>query len=810
MKLTRREFVKRTAVAGAGVALLTKYAVPSARAVNNSDKLTKWIQPMRGLGPTGIPVMTSVPDPVFPNTDLYQIAVGEYSDVLHPQFPGGTKLWGYRDATKPITDQRHLGGVIIATRGRASRIRFTNTLPAGHIIPVDPTVMVPGTAFSALQNRTATHLHGGLVPWVSDGGPFDWFSPTGASGLSFPNGPGSLFDNLLPAMVAGQADYFYPNDQATRLLWYHDHAYGITRINAYAGIATAYLIMDPAYDAAKIIFNTTLGKSMVPGLASTNPLVFQDKKFVSNTTALTDPTWAAVMTAQGRPDLTAVGSLWYEHIYDPRQFRMFNGKGALPPPNPSCIPEFFGDTMLTNGLAYPLATVEAKRYRFLILNACNARFLNINLLQVAPAAEVATNPKTLFANLLVNPPGPPIIQIGNEAGYLDSEVIFPNNRPFNPALFTGNLLIGTGERADVIIDFTGKAGQEFVMYNDAPGPFPVGPATNDYFLGNPANPVQPLAGTGPDTRQILRIKVVAGASDPQPAGPILNKNVWDPKQPTMVNMPAVIPAPPLPLAPLTPLPAFTPSVTRNLTLNEDFDPYGRLRQLLGTTLPALVGKGFGLDYLAPTTETPVAGAVEVWNIFNLTADTHPIHFHLVNVQVLSRQPFKMIKGGFTPTGVARGPELNELGWKETVQMHPGEVTSVIMKFDLPPVPFNVPPSPRTGGNEYVWHCHILEHEEHDMMRPLVVSGANPVVTALAGVPYAAFISSIAGGVANFNIINGTASYTVVSSDPNFVVAATVPNSFSVTAAAGLVVGTVATITITDAAGLVANVTVTIV
>ena len=174
---------------------------------------------------------------------------------------------------------------------------------------------------------------------------------------------------------------------------------------------------------------------------------------------------------------------------------------------------------------------------------------------------------------------------------------------------------------------------------------------------------------------------------------------------------------------------------RNLTLNEDFDQYGRLRQLLGTTTPGLVTRGFGLEYLAPATEVVQAGAVEVWRIFNLTADTHPIHFHLVNVQVLSRQPFKVSYGSFVPNSPTRGPQPNELGWKETVQMHPGEVISVAMKFDLPSAPFNVPSSPRAttlqngmgtsntrGGkyHEYVWHCHILEHEEHDMMRPLVV------------------------------------------------------------------------------------------
>jgi spore coat protein A len=161
---------------------------------------------------------------------------------------------------------------------------------------------------------------------------------------------------------------------------------------------------------------------------------------------------------------------------------------------------------------------------------------------------------------------------------------------------------------------------------------------------------------------------------------------------------------------------------RDLTLNETFDAYGRLIQMLGTTTPPAVGKGFGLAYEAPATELVAAGSTEVWRIFNTTADTHPIHFHLVNVQVLSRQPFKLSSGSlFTPTGVAVGPQPNELGWKETVRMNTGEVTSVLMKFDLPTgLPFTVPTSPRTGGNEYVWHCHILEHEEHDMMRPLVV------------------------------------------------------------------------------------------
>jgi spore coat protein A len=600
---------------------------------------------------------------------------------------------------------------MIATRNTPIRLRATNSLTVTqNIIPVDTTV--PGA--NQQQNRIAIHLHGGEVPWISDGGPFDWWTPTGQSGLSFLNGPGSVLDNIPGApMAAGQADFYYPNNQSTRLMWYHDHAHGITRINAYAGLASGYLIIDPDQDAKLA--------NGLPPLGSTLPLIFQDKRFVDPATiVLTDPSWSLV----ARPDVQSLGSLWYEHIYNPKEFRLKKSKQFLPPPNPSAIPEFFGDTMLTNGYVYPLLTVEAKRYRFFALNACNARFLNINLLQVDPAApDVVTNPKTLLPNIAVNLPGPQIIQIGSEGGYLVSDVYHPNNRFFNPATLTGNLLLGTGERADIIIDFTGQEGKEFILYNDAPGPFPAGPPTTDYFLGNPKNPVQPLAGTGPDTRNILRIKVVAGASDPQTLPVITDPiNTIDPPLLATPVVNAGVPQP-LSIANVTNIPAGAAlnTVPRDLTLNESFDGYGRLEQLLGTTTPNPATGAYGRFYLDTPTEVIPNKTVEVWRIFNLTADTHPIHFHLNTCQVLARQPFRVIAGVFTPVGVARGCEPNELGWKETVQMHPGEVTTVAFCFNVPDVPFTVLVSPRTGGNEYVWHCHILEHEEHDMMRPLVIT-----------------------------------------------------------------------------------------
>jgi spore coat protein A, manganese oxidase len=770
--------------------------------------------PLRGLtalgDPNGIPVAAGIPDPVFPNTTLYEITLGEFVDVLHPGLVDaatgkGTILRGYWDTKTGV--KRHLGGLIIAVKGTASRIRFTNALPLGQksIIPNDSTVQNPNLGAPTTEDRTATHLHGGFVPWISDGGPFDFWAPNGASGASFLNGPASVLDNITgKPMLAGQADYFYPNDQSTRLMWYHDHAYGITRTNAYAGVATGYVCIDPAQEAA---LGNTVPTNNLTNLGALIPLVFQDKKFVNAATiAAQDPTWSLV----ARPDVQTTGSLWYNHVYDPTLYKLVN---ALPPPNPSCIPEFFGDTMLCNGTVQPLVTVEAKRYRFMALNACNARFLNINLLEVAPGTEVVTDKNTLLPVAPVA--GPQMVQIGTEGGYLQKEVRYNNLTFFNPITMTGNMLLGPAERSDFIIDFTGMAGREFMMYGDAPGPFPVGPPTNDYFIGNNKNPAMAavLPGQTLDTRNLLKIKVVA-ATAADPSVPFPGFPAAMPREPFLVPYPATIPA----VGPISPLTPPAGATVRNITLNEDFDAYGRLRQLVGGITPQPVpGKknvlAYGLEYGAPATETPVVDGVEVWNIYNLTADTHPMHFHIVDVQVLSRQPFTLTKGVFTLTpGTQRGPELWELGYKETVKMNPGEMTTVCMKFKLPAVPFNVPVSTRPMGpidpvtgkltvianaNEYVWHCHILEHEEHDMMRPLVVIGPNPV-TPITVTPATQSVGGLLGGTTLPYTVGNAVNFAVASSDPLITVAIT-GNTFTATVPPASLPGNV-TLTVSDNTG----------
>ena len=149
------------------------------------------------------------------------------------------------------------------------------------------------------------------------------------------------------------------------------------------------------------------------------PLVIQDKIFVGPDIAIADPTWAAVTTAKSQ----TVGSLWYPHVYEKNRWR-FTGNVLMP--DPSCIPEMFGDTMLVTGTVFPVADVEARRYRIRLLNACQARFLNLQLTNGLP-----------------------------------------------------NMLTAPAERWDLLVDFSGLAGQSVILYNDAPSPFPMGTAVND-------------------------------------------------------------------------------------------------------------------------------------------------------------------------------------------------------------------------------------------------------------------------------------------------------------------------------------------
>ena len=682
--ISRRGFIKAGTLA-AGTVLAGRWT--TALAAGSGGFLAKFVQPLRDVTAGGIPVAAK--DTGWTTVDHYTLTVAQYTDQLHPD-QEATRLWGYGQRGV----YQHLGGIVVASRGVPVQVTYRNQLPTRHILPVDTTIM--GAMEGA--DRTCPHLHGGFVPWQSDGGPYAWWNANGTKqGASYDR---AFMLRLNPRLRANEGEFYYPNQQGARLAWYHDHTIGNTRLNAYAGVASAYVITD-AYETALsgAPFN-------LPGPldARTKYLVFQDKKFVSSRFLAANPNWTGSRRS---------GDLGYTDYYDPAKWDVSGGT----PPRTSVIPEFFGDTMLVNGAVAPFLNVEPRLYRLRMLNACNARFLN-------PAVYYAKGraaPDSTEADLTRR--GPTFVQIGTEGGFLPYPVAVGGS-----GATATPLLIAPGERADLLLDLRSvPPGSTLILYADSASPYPMGDSLNRYDGSL-------KRGFAPDTCNLLQLRVrsLKGAANPVLALP----PVLTPTDPSLVfqapGVPTAVPAS-VAVGGIT-----LPVQVRRKTLNEGFDEFGRLIQRLGTDEPMVAATAtsdadFSRAYDDPPTEVVAAGSVEVWEIINLTGDTHPMHFHLTNVQVLSRQPFDPVgylaSAGGAPTYVGPdvAPDVNELGWKETVRCPPGFVTRVIMRFNLPQLPFAVPGSTRVrdmngiaNGHEYVWHCHILEHEEHDMMRTLVV------------------------------------------------------------------------------------------
>lgn len=254
-------------------------------------------------------------------------------------------------------------------------------------------------------------------------------------------------------------------------------------------------------------------------------------------------------------------------------------------------------------------------------------------------------------------PGVNFYQIGSDGGLLEAP------------LKRNTITIGPGERIDVIVDFSAPElwGQTLVMKNTARSPYPFGATANPLTTG-----------------QIMAFKVITPLTNPDTS---------------------VIPAK---LRPGSFVVEGESEETRNLVLFEEMDNYGRLLPSLGT-----LEKG-PLSFTDPLTENPELDATEIWEIYNTTVDAHPIHLHLVHFQVINTQKFNVNK---SVIGAGEGsmiqlignpspPAPENAGPKDTFIVYPGEVARVKAIFDK--------------EGEYVWHCHILSHEDHDMMRPFYV------------------------------------------------------------------------------------------
>lgn len=233
------------------------------------------------------------------------------------------------------------------------------------------------------------------------------------------------------------------------------------------------------------------------------------------------------------------------------------------------------------------------------------------------------------------------------------------------------LTLAPGERADVVVDFSAFAGETIRLVNGAAAPFPGGDPPTE------------------DTSQVMEFRVTLPLSEPDTS---------------------TVPSSLRPIWWLSPAAA---ALTRDLALVEAQDPFGRLLLLLD-----------GKRWSAPVSEKPRLGSVEVWRLINLTEDAHPIHLHLVQFQILGRRPFDVdryrSRRELVFTGPPVPPDPNERGLKDTVRANPGQVTSIIARFGA-------------FAGPYVWHCHILEHEDHEMMRPYEVVPV-PLCTKFGPVP----------------------------------------------------------------------------
>ncbi len=276
-------------------------------------------------------------------------------------------------------------------------------------------------------------------------------------------------------------------------------------------------------------------------------------------------------------------------------------------------------------------------------------------------------------------PGVEVWQIGNEGGFLAA--------PVNLTADHGNrLLMGLAERADVIVDFGNVTEGSYVLGNVGPDePFGGGVPGGDFPVSDPSA-----------TGQIMEFRVV----------PAVDQD--DSTPPQFLQLPAVASLP-------------AESLTRQLALiekadegadEEDEEVEGPTEALLGTVAG---GVWTERKWVEPVTENPEVGATELWEMYNTTGDAHPMHIHEIVFEVVDREGLVLDGDGVAEPiqldGSPMPPEAWESGYKDTVIAYPGQVTRVRARFDKP--------------GQYVWHCHIVEHEDNEMMRPYRIGPAQP-------------------------------------------------------------------------------------
>ncbi|NOS73196.1 MAG: multicopper oxidase family protein [Methyloglobulus sp.] len=591
---------------------------------------------------------------------------------LHKDLPP-TEVWSYRMAEGVVIREgsgaSYLGPTIVVNRRNIVKVRWANKIKAADYtpgkLPYEVVKVDPARVSGIPQNVPGKE---GALSVAEDELRAHLQNLTASLVTHLHGGRTQADSDGWPDNIANtdqSADYIYHNDQAATMLWYHDHANHVTRLNVFAGLAGVWLIRDDE--------ETSLD---LPDCDFELPLVIQDRNL----------------------DVEA-GSFTGKLLHKTE----VNGGPA----------EFFGPYTLVNGKIWPKASVEPRLYRLRVLNGSNARTYRLMLLDAQGTSQHGF-----------------IWQIGCDQGLMQNKVAFPAD----------GLVVSPGERVDLLVDFTRLATQSLYLWNTAEAPF-----SNSAITANPVAELaalknDPFAGntTDGDRRpypQIMRFDVEAAASGVSHSLP--SDPLWQmPRAP--VNLSANMP---IRLMALVEKPPLDATGTAMLVFWE---------YMQVASEPAPTGADIvNFTYVHPATGLPVTeafwkaaeefydrvnwkvhlGDTEQWYIVNVSPDTHPIHVHLVDMEVTQQYQFDLAGYTTNPTNplpagtteidgnidtitsisaTASVPILaDQTGPKDTIRINPGEMVGVAMKF-----------SPFCG--KYMYHCHILEHEDDDMMRPFVV------------------------------------------------------------------------------------------
>jgi FtsP/CotA-like multicopper oxidase with cupredoxin domain len=695
---------------------------------------------------------------IFPNPGITIPDGTTWTGIVNGTTPLFTPVWGFGQLNGSAITTAFVSWPSMSLRGQRGTpviVDFVNQTPDQHLLcpyplawdvpcaidrtlmglkpTIDParnfnnTAKVPTDGLNVYgspqqpDNAFTIHLHGGEIPPQSDGFAEKWFGNTNSAAAyaSLPRNIDPIFEapygtiGSILRPTGNSMSYYYPMVNGESTIWYHDHALGKTRINVVAGPA-GFAPVEDAADAwhaplAPLAAKNSLGVPMYDLFVA-----IQDRSFNSDGT-INFP------TGLGQPIVLAKKA-----VAVPGQTPVTPGNN--PQVHPQWVGEYFADHITVNGVIWPKVTVQRGVYRMRLLNGSNARCYQLGFGTVAPVIASAAAAGTVTRNMGFQ-------VIADEQGYLPAPVAIA------PTAF---LQMCPGERYEILVDFSAvPAGSSVWMTNTAAAPFPVGITP------------QQKGSIFAETAQILKFTTVGSgtAAGRGETAPVAAASIVLPARPALTGIRA------MPACPTNSPNCY--SAVRQMYLNERID---------GVTLTSLGLQINGVPFEYKVTETPQKGTYERWDIVNTTGDFHPMHLHLVRFLVVQRRAFALngytsalcglnkcgIFGGgaggvmqvvpdvnlFYGTNPVLAPAPEESGWKDTVQAPPGQVTTVIAKWDgswtgadgacamnfpndpnYPSVTYNATLplcfEPVTNA-PYVWHCHIVDHEDAEMMRSSLV------------------------------------------------------------------------------------------